>query len=161
MFSIICDLWFREFLMLTNVKLRLPFNSWFHIDYIASNHYILKITKLSDQFCWLGKWQQIWQKPFIIPRKFFACGGFWRLQHVDFPPNHLKLFNSIPEYMHFPLYLNRVKESEIQKYHGLPQFTRSSEMNWASTTRHHGSKFFFTFDWHLQVYFEKVYKAPK
>ena len=105
-----------------------------------------KLLSFLISFVDLGNDQQIWQKRFIIPPKFFACGGFWRLQHVDFPPNHLKLFNSIPEYMHFPLYLNRVKESEIQKYHGLPQFTRSSEMNWASTTRHHGSNFFFTFD---------------
>ena len=45
-------------------------------------------------------------------------------------------------YIHLTSDHNKVKQSEIQEYHGLPQFTPSSEIDWVWNTKYHKSNFF-------------------
>ena len=42
-----------------------------------------------------NKCQNTWQKQFQKPQNIYYCGGPWRLKHLGFFTNHLKVVNLI------------------------------------------------------------------
>ena len=105
---VIYDLWFHEFVLLKPTLNNLTtLGSNLTLEFIFINYHCFKVLLFLwlfffvCLFFWFNKCQKTWEKQFMKPQNFCNCGGPWRLQHLSFFTNHLKLVNLIPQCLTF------------------------------------------------------------